>query len=724
MNKVIKEALGIQDAMNNLALVSGIDIEHPPRIGVIKEFCLVTDEEEFPLGSILWLSGEGFEVIAKILEATYKSIHHHLVSLYENPEMNWENEKTKKGVSSMMDLVGESANKMDRYLSFWIDKALPLKISQGPEFKALHQFYSQKFLSKFKGFEPDRAWAEQWENNESSEMLDTVGSGLNDFETVRRDKEYELFYIRNEYGKPYFNEELLRNIKLSVDFESEGESFEEDPLLKIRAMQDRDLQSSANQILGDCHTMIQDLFKISHKLKSNDLAQKLNMAVIALFLAANPRYLIQNTTGKSCLHYFDDFHQFLRSSMNTVEYQKWIAYPPEKSDRTASVLLYLTHSLCRSFFERVGGIKQESIGLIYRTMRRGTEAAEKKLLKGETVWNQFLLEDENFRTLLSKFPNGPLFKILDLIREEEGEESSIPFDPIGQKNLPLRLYQIKNSEKVIDFIRIPSPTRQSLITKVEIIEEFRGFLRSLSQERKKKSHMIVNLQDRASWKECARSRGLENLQKNAEFNSQLFVLTLPKDTDFYYQNNEYLNLNKSDDFIKEFKLQLKTPEEYGYYFPSSFKLSRLNSFAEKIFPAILVHFFHGKNTLTRRNREDFIEIFYQFLILEIIQTLEPDSVSFTCKDAVDTGSAQGALFYGFLKVFDGSFSKKEDRDFFLWLLYTPALFIRERAIDSERLTRVLSVLERVDSSVSENREKLLKVFDGMLPLENLKVQHL
>lgn len=720
MNKIIKEALAFQEAMNNLAVIAGIDIDHPPRIGVVRGFCLVTDEDEFTLGSIQWLSGEGYEVIAKILEATYRAVHQHFISLYESFEINTDDEKTRKGIAATMDLVGESANKMDRYLSFWLARPLPVKISQGAEFRALHQFYSQRLKMKFKGLEGNEAWAEEWQTSEMGETLNTSGSGLQNFEVVRRDKEYELFYIRNEEGMPYFNEELLRNIKLSADFESMGESFEEDPLLKVRAMQDRDLQSSANQILGDCHTAIQDLFKASHKLASNDLAQQLNKAVIALFLAANPRYLIQNTIAKSCLEYFADFHQFLRSALKTSEYQRWIAYPSEGNDKITSQLIFLTHSLCRSFFQRAGGVKQESIGLIYRTMRRGTEKEKKKLAKGETLWNRFLIEDENLRSLLLKFPNGPLFKILDYIRGSD-EEKMIPFDPIAQNNLPLRLYQMEGGDKEIDCLRIPSPTSQLLISKVEIIEEFRGFLRALSSEQKRKTHLMINLQDRTSWKECARSRKIENLQKNAEFSSQLFVLTLPKDTDFYHQNNEYLNLNQSAQFIEAFKLQLKESEASGFCFPTGVNLTEILSFADKAMPAILTYFFHGKNTLTRRNREDFIEIFYQFLILKVMEEISSQSMSFTCKDAIDTGAAQGAMFYAFLKLLNGNLEKKEDQDFFLWLMYTPALFIRERAVDSERLMRALSSLERIDAGFSEHRNKIFKAFKGLISLESLAV---
>ena len=495
-------------------------------------------------------------------------------------------------------------------------------------------------------------------------------------------------------------------------------------------MQDRDLHASAAQILGECHLAIADYYKIARKLEENEFGKSVGMAIIALFLAANPRYLVQNTTGKSCLQYFDDFQRFLRRSMKTSEYQKLIAYPPDTSDKISHLLLYLVHSLSRSLFDRVGGVKLESIGLIHRSMRRGEEIKQKEkqhLLKGETVWNQFLLDDEKYRTLLAKFPNGPLFKILDLIREEQEEDAIIPFDPIGQENLPSRIYEVQRKGKKIDVLRIPSPTRQSLIHKVEVVDEFRGFLRSLAQETPVRKHMIINLQDRTSWKEYARSRALETLQMNAEFNNQLVVITLPKDTDFYHQTNEYLNLNKADDFLKAFAAQLATPEECGYFLPAQVKKPDLTRFTEMALPAIHELFFNNKNTLTRRNREDFIEIFYQFLILKCIDMVEPNSISFTCKDAIDTGAASNGAFYGFIKLLSGDFSAKEELDFLRWLLYTPALFIRERAIDPERFNRTISALERIDGEMAEHGKQIIKTFSEFFHPQTFKtlgVKHL
>lgn len=718
MVRKLKEILTIQEAMDNLASIAEIDMERPPRLGIIQGGRLVTDEGEFPMGSVLWLSGEGDEPILEVLDQTYRTVHQHLVSLYENPETDWESKKTENGIAAMMSLVGESADKMDRYLAFRAGKNEEKegkKIAQREEFKALQQFYLHRLMRKFGALiEGDDAWAEEWAENIESQSAPM--SGLKDFETVRRDQEYELFYIRNEEGKPYFNHALLRNIKLTVDLESQDETFEEDPLLKVRAMQDRDLQCSANQILGDCHSRIENFFKLAKKLEENELAQVLNMAVMALFLAANPRNLLQNTSGKSCLQYFSDFIEFLRAGMKTGEYQKWIAYPPDQSDKPALLLLNLTHDLCRSFFLRVGGIRQEAVGLIHRVMRRGEEVFQtnkQHILKGETVWNQFLFDDEHFRALLAKFPNGPLFKILDLIREEENEDKIVPFDPIAQDNLPLRLYQIERKEKKVHVVRMPSPIRQLFINKCEIVDEFRGFLRSLTANSPRGKHLIVNFNDRTSWREFSRSRAVENLHMNAEYCKSLFVITIPKDTDFYYQNNEYRNLNQAKEFIDVFKAQLASPEECGFFFPAVWKPTEIARFTDSALHAIHEHFFQSKATLNRRNREDFIEIFYQFLILKAIEQFDPDSISFTCKDAIDTGAAQNALFYGFLKQFHGNLEKKEEKDFLLWLFYTPALFIRERAIDAERLNRSLSTLERFDTEFKAGRDQIIKVFGQM-----------
>ncbi|MDE3046313.1 MAG: hypothetical protein KGJ02_06695 [Verrucomicrobiota bacterium] len=675
MKPKLKEQFSIQDAIENLEALDAIDLDAPGPIGVIGHR-IVTDEEGLPGPGVQWLSGEGEEVLLEVLDATLRAVHQHL--------MTSEGQESTHTVEAMIELSGKAAHKLERYLTVRLDRTLE-KISERPSYRALQEYYHQRVQEKVR----------------EEEAIET---GLQDMEAVRKDCDYEFFYIRHEDGTPHYNIDILRHTRLACDFEAEADTFEEDPLLQVRAMRDRDLHMSASQILALCRHVIADFYKLYRKIHESSLAQELSQAIIALLLAANPRHLLQNTTGKEALRYFEDFQWFLRRALKTTEYQKLIAYPPEKNDRSAHVLLGLAHALSYGLFHRSGGIKQEAIGLIHRTARRGKK---KTASKEESLWSQFLIEDENFRSLLAKFPSGPLFKTLDLLRETETPEHPLVFDPIGQQNLPLKLFEMEMKGKRLEVLHLPSPIRQRVLHKVEILDEFRAMLRELSQSKPPHRHLLINLQDRTSWKEASRAKGLESLERSAEFSPLLTVVTLAKGTPFYHQTGNFERMNQASEFIETFEKQLFDPEG-GFYFPSSFSRTELDTFAKKTMHFLHTQLFGGKATLERREREDFIELFYQFLIAKCIEQYAPDSISFTCKDALDTGAVQTASFFAFWKLLKGDLSQKEDQDLFRWLLYTPALFVRERAVNLERLTRALTSLERFDQALLENRKVITK----------------
>ena len=697
----IKEIYSIQEALDNLATIAGLDLEAPPLIGLVKDRRIVTDKEDFGSAAVTWLSEEP-NVLLEVMDVTYRTIHNHLVNLSEKSEMNWDDERALKGIAAMMSLVSESAEAFDHYMEFRLNKR-GVSITERPEYQDLMYYYQHRFSKKLKL---------------KTEEYETPAEAMVDIEAVKRDRDYELFYLRKDDGGIYYDESTIRNLKLSIDFSVEDSGLEEDPLLKVRSMQDRDLQASAGQILHGCHDLVEDFYKQSKKLENNQLSSFLRMSLLALFLAANPRNLIQNTIGKSSLQYFEDFHQFLRGALSSVEYQRMIAYPPEISDKASYALLYLTHGLCYHLFTRLGGVKQESIGLIHRTMRKGEKEAA--LPKGETVWNQCLIDDEKFRTQMSHFPNGPLFKIFDLIRETKDEDQQIPFDPIGQMNLPQKLFDLQCRKISTKMLRLPSPTTQVIINKVDVLEEFKGFLRHIASESSRKKHLMINFQARTSWKEFARARTLEQLQNNAEFRKHLFVVTLPKSTDFYYQNFEYFQMDSSKDFLASFQAQFETPEECGFFFPLALTQTQISNFVKEILPRIHEEFFDNQKTLNRREREDFIEIFYQFFILKLIDWLEPELMSFTCKDALDTSAAAEGAFYAFIQLFNNSFDQREELDFFRWMVYTPALFVRERPIDPERLIRTLSALETFEAEMGKSADKVMKRFEGLYSPTTLK----
>jgi len=715
----IKElkTLSIQEAMDNLSAIASIDLANPPRLGIIQHHRFVTDADEIGAYEVLWISGEGSEAILEILDMTYHTIHQHLVSLLESNEVNWDDPKVGRGIQSMFALVTESAHKMDEYLAFRLGKSLTTKVEERIPYQDLHFFYHHRFAKQLKS--EDQTWSDDWKESEDEALIEVTKTGLIDFETVRRDTQYELFSIRNESGDLYFNADLLRDIKLVCFDEGAEVSFEDDPLLRIRAVEDRDLMATSQQILDACRQAIDELYKNFKQVVDTGLAKSLSQAIMALYLTANPRNLIQNTSNKSCYQYFRDFQFYLRQAMKSPEYQKLIAYPDTK-DKKSYILLNLTHELCYSLFNRAGGVKEEVIALLHRCMRKGEEKNKKNAIKGDTLWNQLLIDDEKFRTFLSHFPNGPLFKILDLVREEEME--SISFDPVIQSNLPQKIFEIHKSNQVINVLRMPCPIRQSFINKASISEEFLGMLRFYGGQKTSKRHLLINLQDRGSWQEYARSLTIESLQKNAEFSNELVVATLTKKSDFYYQYGDFVNMNSADVFIAEFKKELQNPEEWGFFFPPDLSSNKIKGFTDEAIPFIHKEFFNNKTELTRRNREDFIEIFYQMLILKWIEVNEIDSISFTCKDGVDTGAAELALFYGFIQLLSSDLST--EIEFLRYLLYAPAFLIRERAIDPERLNRTISALERISSAIEENEHIHKRLTDLYNPkfLKSLEIK--
>lgn len=684
MAKLVQETIPFKDAMNNIALLSTLDMNALPAIGIVNKHKIVTDDKEFPETEVLWLSAEGSDPLLDVLDLTFHSIHEHL--LHSLKEIDWEDEKSRRALESMMALCGESAQRLEKYLDIRLGKKVSLA-------KRLSLVTLQEDYAKFS------SRVDQDAPRQASDQLQNV-------DLIRRDKDYELFYIRKEDGSPYFTTEILRHMRLISDFESEGESFEEDPLLQVRSMMDRDLQASAKQILKECHPLIVDFYKMYKRLSSNDLAIHLSESVMALLLAGNPRNLLQNTTSKSSQQYFEDFILFLRAVFRSDEYQKFVAYPPEKSDKVAHLLLNLAHLLAGCLYTHTGGVKQEAVGLIHRTTRKGSEPSALKLKKGETLWSQLSVDDENYRSRLAKFPSGPLFKTLDLVRQEEGEP--VPFDPMTQGNIPMQLFEMEGKNHPIQFLRMASPTRQGVINKAEILDEVRGLLRLYASMNPKRKHLLINLQDRTSWKEFMRCKALEEMQKNAEFSPTLAVVTLAKDTDFYSQAKEYAESEKTADFLTLLTEQFASTEGHGFYFPAPFRTGELSKFIQDILPFIHTHFFGKQKALNRREREDFIEILYQFLTLKLIDYYAPSSVSFTCKDGIDTGAAASAIFYAFLHLLKGDFEDRTKIDYFRWLLYAPSLFVRERALDPERFNRALTALERIDGGLKENGKAIQK----------------
>jgi len=476
----------------------------------------------------------------------------------------------------------------------------------------------------------------------------------------------------------------------------------------VEEFYDWEMYEGAKELLRQTAPYLDAFYKEAMKHKKRPFVAALNQAVMALQMAANPKNLKKNESFKSCLEYFSDFHLFLRRAMESPGYGEMIG--ERQTDVFSRVLLHLTHAFCCYFFLRVEP-RKETLKLIDRMIEQGEggkkEEADEKALQ---VWADLRHDDECMRALLTEYPNGPILKTLEMFREGEEFEG---FDPLLHKNFPSQLFTFSGGEFHVTVMRLPCPTHQQEIQRASVVKEFAGLLHFYQRETKPDRHLLIDLQDRTSWQEEARCKALASFGSRAEFIDSLFVVGLPKETDFYFQSGEFEQMAGAPVFFEQFLVQLKGTKTSGYSFPPSVSKKEILAFAESAFTVIHKVFFGEKTTLTQRERQDFIEIFYQLLTLKLIESTMSDSVSFTCKDGIDTGGVQGGIFYGFLRLLTGKKWGKEERDQLYWMLYSPALLVRERAVQARRLNRGIRTLEAIHRPLIKETKKAVEEINSL-----------
>jgi hypothetical protein len=720
MEKEISD-ISLEDAINNLAVLSQLEIDQKSPLGIINDKKFVIQDEGFSYEALDYLLPDNACQLLEMIKESYSAISRYLQKLYDKDFLNWDEKLDRKGIQSIMVLAGEAANKLNDYLTLFDDSKICQNILQTDQYKNLQKFYLEKFSKKFSDqLEGDKAWERQWEESKSHENINHLEHGLNDFDSIKNDLLYELFYLTDENAKPFFNPSMLRNIKLFCDFD-EKEMIEdiEDPFLRVTFIQDRDMQVAAKTILKDVFEKLKTFYKNKIYVKQGEFTYSLNKAIAALFLAANEKNLIKNSSGKSSTSYFNDFLFYINESIGTYEYQKLLSY--DSKIEKSKELVVLVQSIINAVFTRVSGVKEELIGFVYRLIRKGEEKRGKKELslknKSSSIFEKFLYDDDSLRKFLKSFPNGPLFKTLDIIRKHD-EEVETEFNPYMQKNLPSKLFELDIDKHKINVLRLFCPTKQMFITKSRIINEFRAFLNYLTRVNKK--ILLINLQDRNSYFEEARSLALEQVQKNAQITDSIFVFTFDSSSIFYNQTNEFSGKDSAKDFLKTFYSRIENPEENGFFIPQKIVKNEFFSFIKNILNTIHVNLFAKKSKLSREERLIFIDIAYQFITLKLIEVLRPDNFCFTCKDAIDTSPSFTATFFAMLKLLQNNKISQKDFEFMHFLYYFAALTIRERSIHSNRLIRSVSTLSFVDNCLKKDKNAFKSFFKLFKNLENFK----
>lgn len=695
MEKGKGSTLTVLEAMDNLSHLAELDLERR--------------------------ESHAIETSPEAVKETFRVLNNYLRHLYEKQKGHLQNREVQKSIRAIMVLAGEAAQKVDKYTALF-KGAHGESVTQLKEYQDLQQFYLTKIAKRLEAsLGAEEAWQMEWGTMEEG-SLDVQRRGLRDLETIRKDRDYDLLYIRKEDGTPFFNRNLVRHIQLVGEFDQLlSTETEESPFLKTKIAHDRNLHYSARGILHAVEPYLGEFYKQALHFKDREFVSSLNKAIMALMLATNTQNLLQNAIGKNCASYYADFHLYLREALNSAEYLEMLSAPSEKLDKFTHCLLNLSHGLAAYAFLRMGSQKEASL-VIERLVSKEGARLRAPHAKPISLWTSLLNEEELLSSYLKQYPSGPLLKTLEFFRKREGQRG---FDPILQGNFPKQLFTFTDGKAHVSCLRIPSPTRQEVINEAKIVQEFRGFLRSLLRAGTEEKHLLINLQDRTSWHERARCIALEGLQKEAEFANQLIIITIPKSTDFYFQADAYKDMDEAALFIDQLKQQIASGEECGFYFPPSLNKKELDAFVDKVCSLIHQHFLGNKKLLSRKNRLDFIEIFYQLLALKLIDLYTPTSVSFTCKDAIDVGPCATAGFFALLRTLhDSSAWKAEEKEFLTWMLYSDALVQRERVVDSQSLHRMVSASATVEAEMQKSRAAFLKELSALYPhltLNKLKI---
>lgn len=674
-----KMDLSIMEAVDNLTSMADLDIE-----GGKKDRHALFEKLR---GEAKWISYQSKKQTDEKIRATFSTIHHYLEHLNQKAAEEEKKVHFQRGVKAIKSLALDAIRKVDGLKQLLHPKEA---ISSVSEYEEVRDF--QKFITEFE--------TSYYDSNLEKEEMEIAGSLyaqspadlIKEISVLKDDTDYELLFIRREDDLPFFSQEVLEHAKSICHFDEVFfDHVLDNPLRAMTIIQDEEACDVASEIYSKVKTELNPFLKSYKTHQEDTLSQSLYKALIALIAAKNPENLIKTNRQKSCLEYFKDFHRYLSE---VTSHQLISRLDQDEYHLKAKKVI---QALNGWFFLHPMN-HPKAVELVKTLMTKG----QMRPIKRHSIWSWFLESYHHLEEEFKKFPSGPIFKLL---QQYENGDLDRGFDAIAQGNIPSTILNFDLNEKKRSLLYLPSPTTQSKVSKAAIISNFESFL-DLDTT---KTFLLFNLQDR---KLAAKAR--TEILEHAEVNHpNLKVVSIPKDTAFYNQESEYFDLDDAASFVKALYDQVQGAPITGFHFPKKMNFDALKKFSQKIIPVIHRQFFASNKILTRKNRLDFIEIFYGFLVFKIMTLLDFDYVSFTCKDAVDIGSLTTLQFFTYLKFFkDPSIQMTdEDHDKLVQIILVPALLQRARLTSYKRVERMLSALSTLEQDHTLSSSEYQTLFE-------------
>ncbi len=298
------------------------------------------------------------------------------------------------------------------------------------------------------------------------------------------------------------------------------------------------------------------------------------------------------------------------------------------------------------------------------------------------------------------------------------------YDPFTQSNIPQFLGTINKSDSAgsttVNLIAFGTPTIEGeyrIGDDARVTTEFLGFL--LSYKAQKKSHLYFMLQDMRpaltaypsleyvrGGVEHGRVQAILEIASNEKYAGALFCVVRSKNSPFYYQNGPYDSENDTQTFIKtllEQEFEVDSKESGNYFSPQVIEeIPDLRERAEKICQNIAQSFFLDRTTLTKEERQIFLDLYEDELVCLLVTQLEINSLSFGCKDTADRSGASVARFVANLSFKQGITDEAAFTSCIEALAFSRALMVCKRPPFKHRIDRAIQSIDFMD----KYREKL------------------
>lgn len=285
------------------------------------------------------------------------------------------------------------------------------------------------------------------------------------------------------------------------------------------------------------------------------------------------------------------------------------------------------------------------------------------------------------------------------------------YDPHKLGDLPSHLYTIRSTGPGVmagpsetRVIRTPAVTRDLKrgggahgkdLSKAQIVEEFTQFLKAYKKQNKQ--HLYVNLMERRGSSERIRSKLIEGLETNPEYQGSICVVTLSKNCHFYTQTHEHAAVSDATTFKQTFHQEL-FKSSGNFYWPSfitsdASKMDAWQAECTQIIQQVHADHYGSSATLTVAERKDFIEHVYARIVESLINKSNPTSVNIACKSCIDRGAQVNGLMLQRFGAANRVVSSDDSRikKMIAAVMLAPAILTQGRNIQPDRFPRTQTV---------------------------------